>query len=97
MRVAQLDRASGYGPEGREFESSRARTRDPCLTLSRTRGFLLFRSGCFNSDDRDSIDIIWATVLRLHSKFNQDCVRCQSEGFRIICGKKDLTGEKGNR
>ena len=39
MRVAQLDRASGYGPEGREFESSRARTRDPCLTLSRTRVF----------------------------------------------------------
>ena len=25
VRVAQLDRASGYGPEGREFESSRAR------------------------------------------------------------------------
>ena len=39
VRVAQLDRASGYGPEGREFESSRARTRDPCLTLSRTRVF----------------------------------------------------------
>ena len=37
--IAQLDRASGYGPEGREFESSRARTRDPCLTLSRTRVF----------------------------------------------------------
>ena len=26
--VAQLDRASGYGPEGREFESSRPRLRD---------------------------------------------------------------------
>ena len=39
VRVAQLDRASGYGPEGRELESSRARTRDPCLTLSRTRVF----------------------------------------------------------
>ena len=25
MRLAQLDRASGYGPEGREFESSIAR------------------------------------------------------------------------
>ena len=25
VRVAQLDRASGYGPEGREFESSSAR------------------------------------------------------------------------
>ncbi len=25
MRVAQLDRASDYGSEGREFESSRAR------------------------------------------------------------------------
>ena len=31
VRVAQLDRASGYGPEGREFESSRARRRNPCL------------------------------------------------------------------
>ena len=27
VRVAQLDRASGYGPEGREFESSIARTK----------------------------------------------------------------------
>ena len=27
MRVAQLDRASDYGSEGREFESSRARIR----------------------------------------------------------------------
>ena len=26
--VAQLDRASGYGPEGREFESSRPRCKD---------------------------------------------------------------------
>ena len=69
----------------------------PLFDIKSDEGFLLFRSGCFNSDDRDSIDIIWATVLRLHSKFNQDCVRCQSEGFRIICGKKDLTGEKGNR
>ena len=29
--VAQLDRASGYGPEGREFESSSARQRDAGL------------------------------------------------------------------
>ena len=28
MGVAQLDRASGYGPEGREFESSRPRCKD---------------------------------------------------------------------
>ena len=27
--IAQLDRASGYGPEGREFESSSARQRTP--------------------------------------------------------------------
>ena len=27
VRLAQLDRASGYGPEGREFESSIARTK----------------------------------------------------------------------
>lgn len=27
--VAQLDRASGYGPEGREFESSRPRYMKP--------------------------------------------------------------------
>ena len=29
MRLAQLDRASGYGPEGREFESSSARCENP--------------------------------------------------------------------
>ena len=28
VRVAQLDRASGYGPEGREFESSPARQKN---------------------------------------------------------------------
>ena len=44
-----------------------------------------------------SIDTDWATVVRLQGKLNHDCVRCQSEGFRIICGKNDLTGEKGNR
>ena len=27
--IAQLDRASGYGPEGREFESSSARQKKP--------------------------------------------------------------------
>ena len=32
VRVAQLDRASDYGSEGREFESSRARYR-LCLDL----------------------------------------------------------------
>ena len=26
--IAQLDRASGYGPEGREFESSSARQKE---------------------------------------------------------------------
>lgn len=30
MRVAQLDRASDYGSEGREFESSRARSVECC-------------------------------------------------------------------
>ena len=34
VRVAQLDRASGYGPEGREFESSRARVK-PCRLPAR--------------------------------------------------------------
>ncbi len=29
VRVAQLDRASDYGSEGREFESSRARCKVP--------------------------------------------------------------------
>ena len=29
--IAQLDRASGYGPEGREFESSSAR--QTCATI----------------------------------------------------------------
>ena len=29
VRLAQLDRAFGYGPKGREFESSNARERKP--------------------------------------------------------------------
>ncbi len=32
VRLAQLDRASGYGPEGREFESSIARKEEHFLT-----------------------------------------------------------------
>ncbi len=33
MRVAQLDRASGYGPEGRGFESSRAREENKSIRI----------------------------------------------------------------
>ncbi len=37
--IAQLDRASGYGPEGREFESSSARhNKKPAVSA----GFSLF-------------------------------------------------------
>ena len=40
VRLAQLDRAFGYGPKGREFESSNARERKPCMYM---QGFLLYR------------------------------------------------------
>ena len=33
MRLAQLDRAFGYGPKGRGFESSSARLRCVCARL----------------------------------------------------------------
>ena len=33
VRVAQLDRASGYGPEGRGFESSRARKENKSIRV----------------------------------------------------------------
>lgn len=39
--VAQLDRASDYGSEGREFKSSRARQK--ALHSSESEGFLLLR------------------------------------------------------
>ena len=41
--VAQLDRASGYGPEGREFESSRPRWRDLIYQIS----FCIIRNNKF--------------------------------------------------
>ena len=48
MCVAQLDRASGYGPEGREFESCRARGRDPVSGLSGYRvSFFSSKNACF--------------------------------------------------
>ena len=40
MRLAQLDRASDYGSEGREFESSIARYRD-CKEIS-LQSFYIF-------------------------------------------------------
>jgi hypothetical protein len=44
--VAQLDRASGYEPEGREFESPRAHHTNP-LSLRHLRSFRLFKNlGC---------------------------------------------------
>ena len=33
VRVAQLDRASGYGPEGREFESCHVHLINPVLSV----------------------------------------------------------------
>jgi hypothetical protein len=43
--VAQLDRASGFEPEGREFESLRARHTNPShlFRLSSNRDFNLLR------------------------------------------------------
>ena len=41
MRVAQLDRASGYGPEGREFESSSARHEKSNCVLQLLFSFIL--------------------------------------------------------
>ncbi len=48
--IAQLDRASGYGPEGREFESSSAR-QNRCELLGLQRFFVYFKfSGGYNYD-----------------------------------------------
>ena len=35
MRLAQLDRAFGYGPKGREFESSNARAKPVLIVISK--------------------------------------------------------------
>ena len=43
--LAQLDRASGYGPEGRGFESSSARTKK-CYDCSTS--FFVFRYICYH-------------------------------------------------
>lgn len=44
MRLAQLDRASGYGPEGREFESCPAHEKNSFIIIEKTVLFLyLFR------------------------------------------------------
>ena len=46
--IAQLDRASGYGPEGREFESSSARqSKKPAL--KRVFLYLCGFVGCLHS------------------------------------------------
>ena len=45
MRLAQLDRASDYGSEGREFESSIARYRD-CKEIS-LQSFCIFGKSNF--------------------------------------------------
>ena len=40
VRLAQLDRAFGYGPKGRGFESSNARTYVHICTVDRNRKFV---------------------------------------------------------
>ena len=40
MRLAQLDRAFGYGPKGRGFESSNARIKKNGYVYTRTHSFL---------------------------------------------------------
>ena len=43
VRLAQLDRAFGYGPKGREFESSNARAKRP-RKRKNFRGFLFIKN-----------------------------------------------------
>ena len=43
VRLAQLDRAFGYGPKGRGFESSSVQYKKP-RKLNGLRGFLLFKN-----------------------------------------------------
>ena len=50
VRLAQLDRASGYGPEGREFESSIARRKD--ISVSEMSFFIFLSDGAFSCISR---------------------------------------------
>ncbi len=45
MRLAQLDRAFGYGPKGRGFESSNARYKEVGILLYKISAFLFLDSG----------------------------------------------------
>lgn len=45
VRLAQLDRAFGYGPKGRGFESSNARYKEVGILLYKISAFLFLDSG----------------------------------------------------
>ena len=49
MRLAQLDRAFGYGPKGREFESSNARLKKELLNTVPFFVIIEYKIRCFIS------------------------------------------------
>ena len=60
--IAQLDRASGYGPEGREFESSSARQissyseRSGCLFYFANKTHMKIRKGGSEAEEKRPVD-----------------------------------------
>ena len=84
VRLAQLDRAFGYGPKGRGFESSNARFPNPKALISRFSDFLL--SFFLQKTGRIGLSSFSACLLFM-SKIGQPLHSCQ-----ILIFQADDTG-----
>ena len=81
--LAQLDRASGYGPEGRGFESLTA-CHPETVTLQRFRGFALHTRG-FGAFDKGNIYPVWSK----YSAFRTQLTCAFTHGFTHEMGGAD--------
>ena len=82
MRLAQLDRAFGYGPKGREFESSNAHK-----NLVKFRVYEVFYIGLNGKRMRNSIVVFYFFLIAQEHMF------CYNP---IIQRKMQETEKKGN-
>ncbi len=93
--IAQLDRASGYGPEGREFESSSARHKD----FAKKQGLYFFANLLLCKKEEDSKRREQPKVAEKNSPVDCFCrrvpERCGSIGGNLLKSHKDFAKKQG--
>ena len=95
MRLAQLDRAFGYGPKGRGFESSNARYVERLETLKKSMVSGFFCACWFEFEPVTSCDkansgkTSWQMPFPWYSDFPQESVDCRYTLMLLWCCVED--------